>query len=253
MICARIKSSTFRGIVDAISEIVDSVVMTFTGTGIVLQAMDASHVSLCFLDLKSEGFAEYECRRDVVSVGVPITTMSKIFKCSTSEDNLCIKIEDGNSGADKMTLEFSNSCRTSEFQMRLMDIDAEYIEVPDLACDCSLRMPTTEFQKIVRDLSIVGDSCELRVDDSGVVFTASGDMGDASFAVVKREEDEDVCFKGEGRGRFSTKYLQLFAKATPLCKSLFMNLPDGAPLCLEYCMGSLGTLRYYLAPKIEED
>lgn len=252
MICARIKSSIFRGIVDAISEIVDSVVMTFTESGIVLQAMDASHVCLCFLDLKSDGFAEYACRRGVVSVGVPITTMSRIFKCSTSEDNLCIRI--GDEDRDRMTLEFSNSCRTSEFQMKLMDIDAEYIEVPDLACDCNLRIPTVEFQKIVRDLSIVGDTCELRVDKEGVVFTASGDMGDASFALVRgREEKEDVFIEGEGRGRFSTKYLQLFAKATPLCRSLSMNLPVGAPLCLEYRMAELGTLRYYLAPKIEDD
>ncbi|CAM9094888.1 unnamed protein product [Ectocarpus sp. 12 AP-2014] len=257
MICARIKSSTFRGIVDAISEIVDAVVMTFTESGIVLQAMDASHVCLCFLDLNSEGFAEYVCR-DAVSVGVPITTMSKIFKCSTSEDNLCIRIGEGNSEADRMTLEFSNSCRTSEFQMRLMDIDADYIEVPDLACDCTLRVPTVEFQKIVRDANIVGDTCELRVDESGVVFSASGDMGDASFALVRKgeggeDEDKDVFFEGEGRGRFSTKYLQLFAKATPLCKSLSMKLPDGAPLCLEYEMGVLERLRYYLAPKIEDE
>lgn len=250
MIYARIKSSTFRGIVDAISEIVDSVAMTFTDSGIVLQAMDASHVCLCFLDLKSEGFEEYVCRPGVVSAGVPITTMSKIFKCSSPEDNLCIKIEDGNL-SDRMTLEFSNSCRTSEFHMRLMDIDSEFIELPDIACDCNLRIPTTEFQKIVRDLSIVGDSCELRVDSSGVVFTSSGDMGDASFKVIGR--DEDVCFKGKGRGMFSTRYLQLFAKATPLCKSLSINLPDTAPLCLEYCMGCLGTLRYYLAPKIEDE
>jgi proliferating cell nuclear antigen len=234
--------------VDAISEIVDSAAMTFTESGIVLQAMDASHVCLCSLELKSEGFVEYVCLRDVVSVGVPIVTMSKIFKCSGSEDNFCIKIEDRKI-ADRMTLQFSNSKRTSEFQMRLMEIDSEFIDVPDTTCNCNLRMPTTEFQKVVRDLSIVGDSCELRVDDCGVVFKSSGDMGDASFEVIRR--DEEVCFEGEGRGMFSTKYLHLFTKATPLCKSLLINLPDGAPLCLEYCMGALGILRYYLAPKLE--
>lgn len=250
MICAKIKSSMFRGVVDAISEIVDSAVMTFTASGIVLQAMDASHVSLCFLDLKSDGFVEYGCARDVVSVGVPITTMSRIFKCSTTEDNLCIKIEDGKLG-DTMSLEFSNSCRTSKFHMRLMHIDSEFIDLPEMACVCSLKLPTSEFQKIVRDLSTIGETCELRVDETGVVFTSSGDMSDASLRVVER--DDDVCFEGKGCGKFSTKYLQLFAKATPLCKSLSITLPEGAPLCLEYSMGVLGTLRYYLAPKLGDD
>lgn len=249
MICARIKSHTFRGIVDAISEIVDSVVMTFTASGIVLQAMDASHVCLCFLDLKPEGFVDYVCLRDVVSVGVPITTMSKIFKCSTTEDNLCIKIEDGED--DRMTLEFSNSCRTSEFQMRLMDIDSEFIEIPEIPCHCSLKIPTIEFQKIVRDLGIVGDNCEIHINSTDVLFASSGEMGDASLHVKRR--DDDICFEGESCGKFSIKYLQLFAKATPLCKSLSINMPDGAPLLLEYCMGVLGTLRYYLAPKIDDD
>ena len=249
MICARIKSCTFRGIVDAISEIVDSVVMTFTASGIVLQAMDASHVCLCFLDLKQEGFVEYVCLQSVVSAGVPITTMSKIFKCSTMEDNLCIKIEDGQ--YDSMTLEFSNSCRTSEFQIKLMHIDSEFIDVPDVLCDCNLQIPTTEFQKIVRDLGVVGDSCEIHINSTDVLFKSSGEMGDASLHVKKR--DDVICFEGEGSGMFSIKYLQLFAKATPLCKSLSINMPDGAPLLLEYCMGVLGTLRYYLAPKIDDD
>jgi len=249
MICARIRASTFGTIVDCISEIVDSVVMRFTASGIVLQAMDASHVCLCSLDLKSKGFEDYSCPEDVISIGVPIATMSKIFKCGSSDDNLCIKIEDEK--LDRMNLEFTNSCRTSKFEVRLMNIDSEYIEVPDVACDCSLRMPTTEFQKIVRDLGIVGDRCELCVNDSGVVFRSSGEMGDASFEVIRREDD--TYYRGCGRGMFSTRYLQLFAKATtPLCKSLSMNLPDGAPLCLEYCMGALGTLRYFLAPTIED-
>ena len=248
MICARIKLSTFRVIVDAISEIVDSVVMTFTASGIVLQAMDVSHVSLCLLDLKPDGFVEYVCLKNVVSVGVPITTMSKIFKCSTTQDNLCIKIEDGK--VDTMTLEFSNSLRTSEFEIKLMDIDSDFIDVPEMVCDCNLKIPTKEFQKIIGDLSLMGDSCDIQIKRTGVVFLSSGDMGDASLHV--RSRDDDVCFEGEGVGKFSTKYLQLFAKAAPLCDSLSIQMPEGSPICLEYHMGVLGTLRYYLAPRIDE-
>lgn len=51
--------------------------------------------------------------------------------------------------------------RISEFEMKLMDIDGEHLSIPDTEYASTIEMPASEFQRIVRDLSILGDSCRL--------------------------------------------------------------------------------------------
>ena len=52
---------------------------------------------------------------------------------------------------------------------------------------------------------------------------------------------------------FACRYLGFFVKATPLSSAVSMSLKHDMPLLVEYKIGDSGHLRYYLAPKIEDD
>ena len=52
---------------------------------------------------------------------------------------------------------------------------------------------------------------------------------------------------------FALHYLVSFTKATGLSKNVTLNLHGDKPLMVEYKMEEAGYLRYYLAPKIDED
>ena len=39
------------------------------------------------------------------------------------------------------------------------DIDADNLGIPDTEYKCTVKMPSSEFQRIVRDLSVLGDTC----------------------------------------------------------------------------------------------
>ena len=39
-----------------------------------------------------------------------------------------------------------------------MDIDSEHLGIPDTAYETIVRMPSAEFQRICRDMSMIGDS-----------------------------------------------------------------------------------------------
>ena len=43
---------------------------------------------------------------------------------------------------------------------------------------CEVKMPSGEFQRIVRDLSVLGDTCAISVTKEGVRFSVSGDLGE---------------------------------------------------------------------------
>lgn len=54
----------------------------------------------------------------------------------------------------------SSAGRISDFDMKLMDIDAEHLGIPDTEYKVTIKMPAGEFQRIVRDLSTIGDTGE---------------------------------------------------------------------------------------------
>jgi len=56
-------------------------------------------------------------------------------------------------------------------------------------------MPSSEFQRICRDLTQIGDSVKIHCTKEGVKFSASGDLGDGNVLLkqsssVDKEEEQ---------------------------------------------------------------
>ena len=91
--------------------------------------------------------------------------------------------------------------RLSKFEITLMEIDAEQLSIPETSYAVSVAMPSSEFSRIVRDLSNIGDascfslwmslfavSCSfivvtIAVTKSGVTFSTFGDIGNAEITL----------------------------------------------------------------------
>ena len=52
---------------------------------------------------------------------------------------------------------------------------------------------------------------------------------------------------------FALRYLNFFTKATPLSSTVILNLSKDVPLVVEYRIEEAGHIRFYLAPKIEDE
>lgn len=52
---------------------------------------------------------------------------------------------------------------------------------------------------------------------------------------------------------FALRYMNSFAKATPLANQVTISLSSELPVVVEYKIADMGYIRYYLAPKIEEE
>ena len=119
--------------------------------------MDSSHVSLVALKLNSDGFDRFRCDCNV-SLGLNLANLSMILKCAGNDDPVTMKAEDGGDNATFM-FESPGQDRISEFEMKLMDIDSEHLGIPEQEYKCVIKMPSSEFQRICRDLSVLGDTC----------------------------------------------------------------------------------------------
>lgn len=82
--------------------------------------------------------------------------------------------------------------RISAFNLRLLDIDSEQLGIPDSQFDATVKMPSSEFQRICRDLSAIGDTVTVSVTKDGVKFSASGDIGTAEITCRQSSSVEKV-------------------------------------------------------------
>lgn len=75
------EAAIFKKLIDSVKDLVNDGNFICSQTGITLQAMDSSHVSLVALHLKSTGFDHFRCDRPV-TLGLNLTSLAKILKCA---------------------------------------------------------------------------------------------------------------------------------------------------------------------------
>ncbi|KAG6963257.1 hypothetical protein JG688_00008230 [Phytophthora aleatoria] len=244
-------------IVEAMKDLISEGNIDCTKSGLALQSMDGSHVSLVSLLLRAEGFEHYRCDRNI-SLGVQTASLSKILKCSGNDDALSLSAED-NGDALNIMFEATSGDRVSDFSLKLMDIDSEHLGIPGTEYVATVRMPAGEFQRICRDLQTMGDTCTIAVGKEGVKFSVSGDLGAGNITLknntaAEKESDRVIITMEEPvELTFALRYLNMFAKATPLSETVTLSMSPGIPVVVEYAIGDMGYMRFYLAPKVEED
>ena len=64
-----VQGSLLKKVLEAIKELLNEAIFDCQSTGMTLQAMDSSHVSLVSLNLRSDGFDTYRCDRNL-SMGI---------------------------------------------------------------------------------------------------------------------------------------------------------------------------------------
>merc|ERR1711893_29004 len=251
-----VQGSLFKKVLEAVKDLLTDAKWDCAGNGISLQAMDSSRVSLVSLSMLSEGFDTFRCDRNI-SLGMNLTSMSKIMKCAGNDDAITMKAG-VNANTVIFMFESPNGEKVSDYEMKLMDLDTENLGIPETDYNCVVKMPSAEFARVCRDLSQIGESVLICCTKGGVKFSASGDLGTgniklAQSASVDKEEEAVIIEMQEAvQLTFALRYLNFFTKATPLSPQVTLSMSADVPLVVEYKIGDMGHVRYYLAPKIEE-
>ncbi|EGN97665.1 hypothetical protein SERLA73DRAFT_184462 [Serpula lacrymans var. lacrymans S7.3] len=186
MLEARLQEAALlKRLLDSIKELVTDANFECNEEGINLQAMDNSHVALVAVKLDAVGFKRYRCDRPM-PLGVNLNSLTKVLKCAKDDDICVIKATDD---ADVLNLvyEARNSDRIAEYDMKLMDIDSDNLGIPDTEYDARVTMPASEFSRIVRDLSQLGESVRIEVSKEGVRFASDGEAANGSVLLKQTE------------------------------------------------------------------
>ncbi|TVU27818.1 hypothetical protein EJB05_19319, partial [Eragrostis curvula] len=252
-----VQGSLLKKVLEAIRDLVTDANFDCSETGFSLQAMDSSHVALVALLLRSEGFEHYRCDRNL-SMGMNLNNMAKMLRCAGNDDIITLKADDG---SDTVTFMFESpkQDKIADFEMKLMDIDSEHLGIPDSEYQAIVRMPSAEFMRICKDLSSIGDTVVISVTKEGVKFSTSGEIGSANIVcrqnqtVDKPEEATIIEMQEPVSLTFALRYMNSFTKASTLSDQVTISLSSELPVVVEYKIAEMGYIRFYLAPKIEED
>ena len=147
---------------------------------------------------------------------------------------------------------FSNEVKNTSTTsiLKLLDIDEDIYQIPDVQFDSQINMPSVDFQKYCRDLSVISDYVEIKSSDTLLEFNAFGDFANQKIHINQTSNGMIITKSNKSvSGKYSLKYLNLFTKSTNLSNIVEMYLMTNYPLILVYYVGNLGKLQYCLAPK----
>ncbi|KAK7471280.1 proliferating cell nuclear antigen [Stygiomarasmius scandens] len=172
------EAGLLKKLLDAIKELVTDANFECNEEGINLQAMDNSHVALVSVQLSHTAFKKYRCDRPM-PLGVNIGSLTKVLKCAKDDDICTLKSADD---ADVLNLvyEAKNTDRIAEYELKLMDIDSDTLGIPDTDYEARVVMSSSEFARIVRDLSQLGESVRIDVSKEGVRFASDGEAANGN-------------------------------------------------------------------------
>jgi len=170
-----IQGQTLKKIIDSIKDLVSEVNIEANPSGLSLQAMDSAHVSLVSLQLNETGFENYRCDKPI-TLGINLNDLSKILKISQNDDIITLKSDELNS---YLTILFENKKteKSAEFQLNLLSLESESLGIPDTEYPTSIKMSSSEFVRLCKDLTAMTEIVRIEVNDDTAIFNYNGKMG----------------------------------------------------------------------------
>ena len=243
---------TFKKLIEALKDLVTEVNLEASPEGLFVQAMDASHVALISLFLHREGFEHYECERDQ-SIGVSMNNLSKIIKCAENDDSIVFRV-DRNASQLQLIFEGKKEDKISEFNLNLLTLDSEHLAIPEDEYSCIVNLSTNELAGICRELSQMSDTICFDVNKQRIVFSVSGDIGRGAITLKHSTSGSGTSINSSGNVNvsFAIRYLNLFCKSAAIASAATLSISEELPLIMKLEF-SLGYLKYYLAPKVNDN
>jgi proliferating cell nuclear antigen len=240
-----VQASAFKSAFEVLKDILNDINVYFDDKGIRITTLDTARTALVDFSLLADNFEEYSCKEPVIA-GINVTNTFKLLKTISNNDILSFEIK--NKEILDIKIENGNKKSCTSFQLKLLDINEDFIEIPNVPTSVTTVMPSVDFQRICRDMNNLGN--ELRIIRSGdnLSIRCDGDFANQETVIECSEN-----YKGSIEGLYSLKYLNLFTKATSMCSTVrIVQEEQNRFLTLKYNVANLGEMNFYMATKATE-
>ncbi len=245
-----VQSGAFRILIEALKEILTDGNFIFDETGVKLMAMDSTHTILIHMKLDAENFEFFHCKRKTIT-GINMLNLFKLIKTMTNSETLTLFMK--KSDENHLGIRINNNEKNSQttYSLNLLDMENENIQIPPAEFETELTFPSSDFQKIIRDMINIGENIEIKSVGPKLILNCTGDF--AAQETILGETNNGLTFNQINennlpvQGIYSLKYLILFTKCTNLCQLIHLYIKNDYPLIIKYAVASLGEIKLCLA------
>jgi len=251
------KADIFTGLFQHIKLFTEHINVSFNKDKMFIQAMDNSHVSIFEIYLPSSWFDVYNIdAEEAITIGIHSANLFKVLHARDKLHQLRIHLLDA--GDDKLQIDMTSDNTeifNRHFQIPLIDIDSEIMNIPDMEYQAEFTIPSSTFATLIDQLKIFGDTMNVECSEEKIqLCSESQDTGKMmveipiddvlSFAI---EEDRELNLS------FSLSFLHNICMYSKLAKTVELCMSENYPIRLIYSLGEDDAkFVFYLAPKIDD-
>jgi proliferating cell nuclear antigen len=249
-----VQTAAIRTLKEALKCILVEMSLIFDKNGVRMVAMDNTRTVLVHLRLHAEKFEKFAYNHNVAKfvIGVNTDHLYRIVRTATNDDTITFYVDAADPNSLGILLEDGEKKQVTRYKLNLLDRDEPDIQLPETEFSTHITMPSLDFQKICRDMTLLGaKTVEIKNVGSSLTFGCKGHfasrttvMGDSEseFTVKKNTTDEIVT------GNFSLPHLVLFTKCTNLGNNLDIHMKNDWFLMIRYVVANLGDIKLCLMP-----
>lgn len=242
-----LKSHIFSNLFTQFKSFTDNLFILLLHQSIFIQSLDLSHVSMMEVSIDKNWFDKYSFQNE--SFGISTELLAKVFQTYKSGQSIQIELF-----PDYLSVSFfTETKKDKQFKLKLLDIDCENMQVPDQEYSIEFDMGTKMIKSIFDELAIFSDSVSITCSkENGIDLISKSDICESCISIDKDKclsynvsDNIDICL--------NLRYLQLFSQFHKLSESVKISMLEEAPIKYEYSIGENSYIRFYLAPKMDDD
>ena len=232
-----------------------------------ITAIDPTKTVLINIKLEGTQFNKFVCKKKKISIGVNLTRFYKVIKTLNKNDILSLSVDHENKNYLEIKIDCPEEKKTSIYNFKLLDLDEDKNNIPEISFDAVITMESQEFNKLCREMNNIADYVEMKCLADKIIFTCKGDFTDRKTTYrtsTSASDDETILVSISHKsttdktapqivqGIFQLKNLVLFSKCATLCNEIEIYLKNDFPVVIKYTVASLGVCHLCLVPISDE-
>ena len=253
---------TFRKIIEALSKLLDEVIIRFSSTGITILEIDDSRIGLIELHIHKDDMEKYTFSKKF-SWNVSLEDLSKFLKRFDKkiDTKIVFSKKDDNNVLISLISEKGDKTIKRDFSLRHISGLEPTMEKEHTANLHSIKylgnfqLELKHYIRILKDADLISATLEFKITKNNIICSTIGAIGEFTQDIPYEFRHFKI-LKKDISGIFALEYLKIIEKlGEPFGKTklLTLYLSNNQPMKAFYEFFEKSYIVYYLAPRIEEE
>lgn len=176
------------------------------------------------------------------------------MRCADPDDILVMSADENPSQLN-VRFESISKDKTSNFSLNLVSLDGDQVSIPSQNYTNLVVLSSGEFTRICKELNFISENVKIETKPGRILFSVSGDIGQGSVEMRENQGPEEVIINSSETvvNFFSLSFLNVFNKASSLTDKINIYFSSNTPLVLEYKISNFGMVKFFLAPRMQDE